>query len=55
MVLPERYSEEVNVELSAAQVPQREGKGYNGFHQASIPSSQKWLKDIASLKPLSSL
>jgi len=55
MVLPERYSEEVKVEFSAAQIPQREGKGYNGFRQASIPSDQKWLKDIASLKPLSSL
>jgi len=55
MVLPERYSEEVKVEFSAASVPQREGKGYDGFNHASIPSNQKWLKDIASLKPLSSL
>jgi len=54
-VLPERYAEEITVEMSAAKSPQREGKGYDGFQQASIPSAQKWLKDIAALKPLSSL
>jgi len=54
-VLPERYAEETIVMLSAAKAPLREGKGYDGFHQALIPSSQKWLKSIASLKPLSSL
>jgi len=52
VVLPERYAEEVKVEFSAAKIPQREGKGYNGFNQALIPSTQKWLKEIAALKPL---
>jgi hypothetical protein len=52
-VLPERYVKETIVEYSAAKAPQREGKGYNGFNQAMIPSSMKWLKDIASMKPLS--
>ena len=51
-VLPDRYSEEMAVEHSAARVPLREGVGYNGFRQALIPSSQKWLKDIAAIKPL---
>jgi len=51
-VLPERYAEEVTVEMSAAKVPLREGKGYNGFRQARIPSSLGWLKDLASIKPL---
>jgi len=55
MVLPERYSEEITVATSAAKTPLLEGKGYNGFHHAFIPSTQKWLKDIAALKPLSSL
>jgi hypothetical protein len=54
-VLPERYAEEITVAMSAAKSPLREGSGYNGFHQALIPSSLKWLKDIAALKPLSSL
>jgi hypothetical protein len=49
-VLPERYAEEVKVELSATKVPQRVGKGYNGFHHVPIPSSQKWLKDLAAIK-----
>ena len=51
-VLPERYAEEITVEMSAAKVPLHEGKGYSGFHQALIPSSQKWLKDIAAIKPV---
>jgi len=51
-VLPEHHADEVAVEMSAAKVPLREGKGYNGFRQALIPSAQKWLKDLASIKPL---
>ena len=53
-VIPERYIEETLIKhsCSAAKVPQREGKGYNGFRQALIPSSQKWLKDLAAIKPL---
>ena len=51
-LLPERYSEEIVVTYSAAKVPPHEGKGYNGFKQTLIPSSQKWLKDIAAIKPL---
>jgi hypothetical protein len=51
-VLPERYAEEVVVEMSAAKTPLREGKGYNGFRQTLIPSTQKWLKDIAAIKPV---
>jgi len=54
-VLPERYAEAITVEMSAAKTPQREGKGYDGFHHASIPSTQKWLKELAALKPLSRL
>jgi len=53
-VLPERYAEETVIKnnFSAAKVPPHEGKGYNGFKQTLIPSNQKWLKDIAALKPL---
>ena len=51
-ILPERYFEEITVEYSAAKVPHHEGKGYNGFRQVFVPSSHKWLKDIAKIKPL---
>jgi len=53
-VLPERYTEETLIKsnFSAAQIPPHEGKGYNGFKQTLIPSNQKWLKDIAAIKPL---
>jgi hypothetical protein len=53
--LPGRYAEEVAVVMSAAKSPQREGKGYDGFHQAMIPSTQKWLKSIAAIKPVYSI
>ena len=52
LVLPERYAEEIEIKLSAAKVPQREGKGYNGFQSAAIPMSMPWLKDLAALRPL---
>ena len=51
-ILPERYAEEVAIKYSAAKVPPHEGKGYNGFKQILIPSNQKWLKDIAAIRPL---
>ena len=51
-VLPERYEKEVAVKTSAANVPQREGKGYDGFHHYNVPSAQKGLKDIARIKPV---
>ena len=51
-ILPERYVEEIPVQLSAAKVPLREGKGYNGFKQAYIPSNMKWLKDLISQRTL---
>ena len=50
-VLPERYVEEI-ITTSAAKSPPSVGKGYNGFKQTLIPSSQKWLKNIAVVKPL---
>jgi len=49
-VLPERYEEEVTVRMSAAKAPTRDGKGYDGYHQISVPASMKWLKDIARIK-----
>ena len=49
-VLPERYEEEVTVRMSAAKAPTHDGKGYDGYHQISVPASMKWLKDIARIK-----
>jgi hypothetical protein len=51
-ILTERFSEEVQTVLSATQAPKREGKGYNGFSHATIPPSQKWMKDLFALKPI---
>jgi hypothetical protein len=50
--IPEKYAEEVTVRMSAAKVPEFEGHGYNGFKQMMVPSSMKWMKDIAAIKPL---
>jgi len=54
-VLPARYAEEITVEMSAAKVLLHEGKGYNGFHQAMIPATQKWLKELVKIKPFCSV
>jgi len=50
--LPPQYAEQVETVLSAAKVPQRVGKGYNGFTHATIPVKQKWMKDLFSIKTL---
>jgi hypothetical protein len=52
LVLPERYAEELEIGLSAAKTPSREGKGYNGFKQMLIPSSMPWMKGLAAPRPL---
>jgi len=54
-VLPERYAEEITVEMSVAKVPLYEGKGYSGFHQAMIPATHKWLKEMVKIKPFCSV
>jgi hypothetical protein len=55
LVLPERYAEEIEIKMSAAGIPSREGKGYNGFQQATVPPSMPWMKDLAALRPLSQM
>lgn len=51
-VLPARFEEEVSTVFSAGNIPQTIGKGYDGLKQATIPYSQKWLKDLISFKPV---
>ena len=53
--LPERYAEEIPVQLSAAKVRLSAGKGYDGFKKMSIPSSLPWMKNIAAMRPFSEL
>lgn len=56
-VLPERYAEELPIILSA-KIPSREGKGYNGFHNAtSFPATvdYKWLRGMGTLRPLAEI
>jgi len=36
--------------LSATKIPQKVGKGWNGFIQASIPSTIHWLKDLCKIR-----
>jgi hypothetical protein len=55
LALPERYAEEIPVQLSAAKTPLSEGKGYDGFKQMSIASSMLWMKNIAAMRPFSEL
>ena len=51
-VLPKRYADEIQIKMSAKNVPLSEGKGYNGLKQMLVPSSMKWMKNLASIKPL---
>lgn len=53
VALPEKYAEEIVTVLTSARVAKSEGKGYNGFNQMMIPSSMKWLKNLAAFRPLS--
>jgi len=53
--MPEKYAAEVITTFSAAKTEVSVGKGYNGFDKAQIPASQRWLKDIACLRPFSAL
>ena len=50
--MPEKYAKEVITTFSSAKTQNSVGKGWNGFHKAMIPTSQKWLKDIVSIKSL---
>lgn len=52
ITLPEKYSEELNLPLSSAQVPQSTGKGYNGFKSVtSFPATAeyKWLRKLGCI------
>jgi hypothetical protein len=53
--MPEKYAEEVLSVLSSSKIKESVGKGYNGFDAATIPTSQKWLKAIAALKPITDI
>jgi hypothetical protein len=44
------FAEQIFNGLSAGKVPQRIGKGWNGFLQASIPSTMAWLKDLCAIE-----
>ena len=51
--MPEKYAEEAIRVFSSAKTEKSVGKGYNGFDSVLIPTSQKWLKAITGMKPLS--
>ena len=46
----QRLSAAVGEEELAAAALALEGKGYDGYHQVSVPSSMKWLKDMARIR-----
>lgn len=54
-IMPEKYADEVITIFSSAKMQKSVGKGWNGFDKATIPTSQKWLKDLVGFKPLSEL
>lgn len=46
--------EPFTVELSSHQVPERVGKGYNGFKHAAIPGAP-WMKELLGMKSLAKM
>jgi hypothetical protein len=52
-VLPAKYAEEVIVKMTPRQIPMQAGKGYEGRHAASFPSTSeyKWLREMGKVKP----
>lgn len=51
ITLPQKYTEELNIPLSSAQIPQSIGKGYIGFKSVtSFPptSEYKWLRRLST-------
>jgi hypothetical protein len=53
--MPEKYAEEVITVLSSTKIQKSVGRGWNGFHKAMIPSSQKWLRDLAGIRGFAEL
>ena len=53
--MPEKYAVETIEGFTSSKTQKSVGKGWNGFTNAMIPMSQKWLKDFARVKPLSEL
>ena len=52
ITLPEKYTEELNIPLSSAQIPQSIGKGYTGFKSVtSFPATAeyKWLRKLGCI------
>ena len=50
--MPEKYAEEIVTQFSSAKTQSSVGEGYNGYKDFLIPSSQKWFKDIAKIRPV---
>jgi hypothetical protein len=46
--------EQITAEFSSSKVPERVGKGYNGFTHAPIPN-MPWIKDILGMKSLAKM
>jgi hypothetical protein len=53
--MPEKYAGETLEGISSTKAQKSVGKGWNGFTNAMIPTSQKWLKDLAGIRPFSEL
>jgi hypothetical protein len=51
-ILPEKFEEKIQTALSAADVPQSVGKGWNGFRQANVPNPPQWFRAISAYHSL---
>jgi hypothetical protein len=49
--LPDKCEQQITTPLSAAKVPKKVGNGWNGYVQASIPGTLRWLKEFCKMRP----
>jgi hypothetical protein len=57
VTLPEKYADELITGFSAAKMPVTSGKGYDGYHKTTAPSTPdyKWLRGIGTPKPFTEM
>ena len=54
VTLPEKYADEIIVKLSSSKIVKSVGKGFDGYHKTSAPSTSnyKWLRNMGAIQSL---
>ena len=54
VTLPEKYADEIIAKLSSSKIVKSVGKGFDGYHKTSAPSTSnyKWLRNMGAIQSL---